>query len=142
MTVKMPWAAHCSEEFANMFVPGVSTVAISITGIGDANISKNFKDVLRLQFDDVEKDYQGYVTMTPPQAAKVAEFLLQHRGKNFFVHCAAGISRSGAIVESILETFPEYQDGGHNLSGEPMRHANGNVKSLVKRALGNVPIGA
>jgi hypothetical protein len=28
------------------------------------------------------------------------------------VHCGAGVSRSRAVVEALLKTFPEYEDRG------------------------------
>ncbi len=73
---------------------------------------------------------------TRQHAAQVSRFARKHRGKNIMVHCAAGISRSGAVVEALLQAFPEYEDKGWP------RHPNGHVKSLMKRALGLVPIGA
>ena len=78
------------------------------------------------------------VLFTPTQAARLARFARKHRdqGRNFLIHCAAGISRSGAVAEALLAAFPEYEDRGWP------RHPNGHVKALCKRALGLIPIGA
>ena len=142
-----PWVTHASQEFANQYVPGNNTVCISITGssplgdIGQADPSKNFDAVLRLEFDDVESDKFGK-PISAVQAGLIAAFISKHRGKNFFVHCAAGISRSAAIAVVILELYPEYTDGGWSLTGETkVRHPNGLVRSLLKRAVGLVPVG-
>jgi predicted protein tyrosine phosphatase len=75
------------------------------------------------------------VLFTATMAARLARFARKHRGCNIVVHCAAGISRSGAVAEALLEAFPEYEDRGWT------RHPNLHVKSLLKRALGLVPLG-
>lgn len=136
-----PWVTHASQEFAEKYIPGKDTVCISISERESVKLSDNFEDILRLFFFDVEDNRHGYTPINPSQAKRIAEFLTEHRGKHIFVHCAAGISRSGAVAEVVLEAFPEYQDKGWSLSGEPMRHPNNTVKRLVKRALGLVPIG-
>lgn len=38
-----------------------------------------------------------YLPPTKEQAAEIVNFILQNRGKNFIINCAAGISRSGAV---------------------------------------------
>ena len=119
-------------------MPTPNTVMISITGGHDANVHFKGDDILRLRFDDVEKDIQSYKTITYIQARELANYLTENRGKNFIVHCAAGISRSGAVCEVVLQAFPEYED-----HGDPrLRWPNPTVVSLLKRELGLVPIGA
>ena len=95
-------------------------------------------DVLRLEFQDYDglrKHPADAVLFTVKQAAQIQRFARKHRGRNILVHCAAGISRSGAVVEALLEAFPEYEDRGWP------RHPNGHVKSIMKRALGLTPLG-
>lgn len=143
-----PWIANGPEEFARRHAPGPDEVCISITEPGRAEPVPplpGFLAVLRLEFHDYDpqrmqpKNFPpGWrpVYFTRQQAQQVADFSTTHRGRNILVHCAAGISRSGAIVEAILQAFPEYEDRGWP------RHPNTHVKILLKRALGLVPIGA
>ena len=153
MSSKFPWAANVGEAEAEKREPDSLTVVISITEPGrKARLRKGWLDMLRLEFQDYDPSplppmqmYDSYtqrkvpksaVLFTRSQAARTARFLRKHRDKNILVHCAAGISRSGAVVDAILQAFPEYEDKGWP------RHPNGHVRSLVKRALGLIPIGA
>ncbi len=141
-----PWIANRGEAWVEQSVPESDTVCISITEpIGPyrrqdvARIPKGYADLLRVQFQDydsLKKHPEDAVLFSPTLAARIARFARKHRGKNFIIHCAAGISRSGAVAEALLQAFPEYEDRGWP------RFPNGHVKSLMKRALGLVPIGA
>jgi len=115
------------------------TVVISITEPGrKAKLPKGWHDMLRLAFQDYDPQRlhpENAVLFTPTMAARLARFARKHRGANILVHCAAGISRSGAVVEALLEALPEYEDRGW------MRRPNTHVKVLLKRALGLVPLG-
>ena len=124
-------------------VNDLPTVCISITEplreSGKARLPKGFADVLRLEFQDYDSERKhpdSAVLFDVRMAARVSRFARKHRGKNILVHCAAGISRSGAIVEALLLAFPEYEDKGWT------RYPNGLVKRLMMRALGLVPAGA
>ena len=125
----------------------------------EARIPKGYVDIMRVQFQDYDpvgpdhsyglreigmyesipqtprKHPENAVLFNKTQAAQISRFARKHRGKNFIVHCAAGISRSGAIAEALLEAFSEYEDKGWP------RFPNGHVKLLMKRALGLIPIG-
>lgn len=118
------------------------TVIISITEPGQrAQLPKGWHNMLRLGFQDYDPKHGGHVgppdavLFTPTMAARLARFARKHRGCNFVVHCAAGISRSGAVAEALLQAFPEYEDRGWQ------RFPNGHVLTLLKRALGLVPLG-
>jgi protein-tyrosine phosphatase len=62
---------------------------------------------LKIDFDDVNypMEYNGQVLAppTPEDANKIITFLKQFWGKDVFVNCAAGISRSGAVAEFLSE---------------------------------------
>lgn len=148
-----PWVANRPERELERFPleDPAGTVLISISAplvtVGLPNHFVGLHAILRLGFHDVDSKHLGakgpilgcewpLVWFSEIQAKEAAEFILEHRGKNILVHCAAGVSRSGAFVEAILEAFPEYLDGGW------ARHPNGHVKALLKRALGLVPLGA
>ncbi len=155
-----PWIANAGEAWAEQYNPEPNTVIISITEpLFPGNILKRqeparlkdgYVDILRLEFQDYDpiklipgtdlinpqvKIPEGAVVFTQKQAAHTSRFLRKHRGKNIVVHCAAGVSRSAGIVEATLQAFPEYEDRGW------ARHPNNHVKTLMKRALGLVPIG-
>ena len=114
-------------------------VCISITEPGRvARLPKGFAAVLRLGFQDYDSRHphpDSAVLFDARMAAQLVRFARKHRGSNIVVHCAAGISRSGAVVEALLEAFREYEDCGWP------RYPNGHVKTILKRALGLVPIG-
>lgn len=67
-------------------------------------------NVLNIEFDDVIEDmtYKGcrFVAITKPQAKKMFDFIERNIGKEFKIHCRAGISRSGAVYTFINEMYP------------------------------------
>lgn len=69
-------------------------------------------NVLNLEFDDVEEDtlYRGcmFRAITNEQAEKLVRFIDANKGKNFTIHCRAGISRSQAVGCFIYDTGKEY----------------------------------
>ncbi len=144
----MAWVANVGEGVAEKWEPCAETVCISISEPGRKVKLPKFRDLIREQFQDYDKLAKDGKTprkypadavfITPTQAARLARFARKHRdeGRNILVHCAAGISRSGAVVEALLEAFPEYEDRGW------LRHPNGYVKMLMRRALGLIPLGA
>ena len=150
---KWPWILNAGEGWAEQHSPELDTVIVSITEpLEPGNILKRqeparlkpgYVDILRLEFQDYDP-FGRHIGKTPEEAvvfdqkmaSRVSRFLRKHRGKNIVVHCAAGISRSAGIVEAVLQAFPEYEDKGWE------RYPNNHVKTLMKRALGLVPIGA
>ncbi len=140
----MPWVSNIGEGAAEKWAGSSETVVVSITEPGrKANLQKGFAAILRLGFQDYDPGDAEEPRKVPPtatlfdrrMAAQLARFLRKHRGKNILIHCAAGISRSGGIIEAVLEAFPEYEDRGWQ------RFPNIHVKVLCKRALGLVPLG-
>lgn len=77
----------------------------------DPLFNHNHHNVLNLWFDDVEHDMQISPTnkdvtkaFTKKQAVKIIEFLESNKNVNtVLIHCAAGISRSGAVGRVALE---------------------------------------
>lgn len=71
-------------------------------------------NVLNLEFDDTVKDmvYKGahIWAMTEEQAKQTVEFIEKNIGKKFYIHCLAGISRSGACGTFIESNYEEYKD--------------------------------
>lgn len=145
----MPWVANRGEAWTEQHPQGGGeTVCISITEPGrKVRLPSGYVDVLRLFFQDYdttrgEKDgLKSHIPdtaelFTRGHAAKISRFARKWRGKNILVHCAAGISRSGAVAEALLQAFPEYEDKGWP------RFPNGRVLTYTKRALGLIPLTA
>lgn len=68
---------------------------------------ENHPNVLRITFDDTEKDYldKDYWVrvITDEKAKEIFDFVIQNKGKHFLIHCHAGVSRSGAVAQFICE---------------------------------------
>lgn len=89
----MPWSVSAADWL------------ISIYGSNDTapNIKAPFGKVFQFQFDDVEYVVDGYVIMSDEQAEKIAGVIKEAGSADIrclWVHCAAGICRSGAVVEA------------------------------------------
>ena len=97
-------------------------------------------NVLNLEFDDVTKDinWKGHIfkAMTEEQADKVVEFIEANKGKEFRIHCLAGISRSGAVSRFIFDFFNQdktYDESDFEYFNRHIR-PNNHVLTLLKRA--------
>jgi predicted protein tyrosine phosphatase len=105
---------------------------------------ENKENVKVLFFDDVEKDLEVPIigtnkvltakAFTSVQARELLEFIERHKDKeSCIVHCAAGISRSGA-VGTFVNNF--YGGDWFELKKQnPYIHPNGLVLRLLKDAL-------
>jgi hypothetical protein len=96
-------------------------------------------NVLNLDFDDIDplafgfpENIETYVQdginihfFTDKMADKAVEFILKHKDKDFYIHCAAGISRSQAFIKFIKNVFDEisWETNPNN----PCQHPNGFV---------------
>ena len=70
-------------------------------------------NVINLDFDDVSEDevfWEGHTFygIQISQAYELFEFIEKNIGKEIWVHCHAGHSRSQAVVQFILDCYPEY----------------------------------
>lgn len=80
-----------------------------IISMGDPGESKpryavDHIDVLRLEFDDVDQEMGDEYTLFDYQhARRILDYLKKHEGKPIVVHCAAGISRSAAVVKFMVD---------------------------------------
>jgi len=115
-------------------------VAISISTPGDqpASLQEGWEAVLRMQFHDVNQphaDIPNLVLFDDDFAKQVHEFITAHLGKDFMIHCDAGVSRSMAIGVFLRDVC------GYELqvvSNNPSDHnafANMFANSLVVRKL-------
>lgn len=65
-------------------------------------------NVLNLCFDDITRDeWHGYKGLSEEDARRAVFFIYNNIGKDFYINCRAGKSRSQAFVKFILDTFPE-----------------------------------
>lgn len=98
-----------SEEQACSMGGNAFTGMISITGLmsSDAPLGDGWGCVLRLKFDDVEKEWQGYIPMSEEQADEILSWLMTNEDllKAVYVHCAAGESRSAAVAMFIADVY-------------------------------------
>lgn len=138
-----PWIKNVCMAEAEAY-SRLDAVCISIVGSStNRPVLSGFLEVLSLRFDDVDParfsrlEVGQYRFFSVDDAIAIKKFADRHRGDNIVVHCHAGISRSGAVVEALLQYMPEYVDG----SGRNSRMPNSFVKMLLKRVLGLVPIG-
>lgn len=137
-----PWIQNVPEEEAATRDPEPDTVLISIQEpfrVAPLTLPLGYVDVLHLRFHDYDGERfhpADAVLFDVEMAQAVVRFAEAYRGKNIRVHCAAGVSRSGAVAETLLMAFPEYEDKGWR------RFPNGHVRRLLRRAFGLVPIGA
>lgn len=95
-------------------------------------------NVLNLEFDDLTEDfvYKGHLfkAMNEEQADKCVEFIENNIGKNIFVHCTAGISRSGALVSFIHDFYNENNCYDRFKNDNSQIRPNNHVLTLLKRA--------
>jgi len=89
-------------------------VSITDVNTGPANIQPAaWADVLRLQFSDLPHDLQehrgaGYVPPQRNHARQIATFIRTHLDRSIYVHCEAGISRSAAVCQVLVEMGWKY----------------------------------
>lgn len=80
-----------------------------IISMGDVGESKpkyacNHTDILRLEFDDVDQEMgPEYVLFDFAHGRRILDFLRKHKGSPVVVHCNAGISRSSAVVQFMVD---------------------------------------
>lgn len=70
----------------------------------------------------------------PNQAFGLASFIQKNIGKDFYIHCMAGQSRSMGVVKYILEKYPEYYTY-NNVNKKDFSHANLWITKLLHKQL-------
>lgn len=116
-----------------------------LTESPDTSISyfkENKRNVLILHFDDVEEDLynkNGKLiarTMTDSQAKDILNFLENQKNiDNVFIHCSAGINRSGSVGSFICDYFNCDYSGFKRIN--PHIGGNGNVSRLLNNEFRN-----
>lgn len=100
---------------------GAAVLSISSTNspqplISELGMTGRGEDVMYLVFDDIGCEHEvdsdlklEYFGLTIEQAEKFLEWFEQRKeqGKNFYIHCEAGLSRSQGFIRFILDCYPE-----------------------------------
>ena len=100
-------------------------------------------NLLVLYFDDVD---EGATAMIPEQAEAIAEFVCRPDPRPIMVHCAAGISRSGAVGSVLNWYFNRYlENNPREYRRFELAHPdiipNAHVRRLLLKALRRRPRG-
>jgi predicted protein tyrosine phosphatase len=103
--------------------------------------NENHSNVLNLHFDDVESALEVSPTnkiqcrpFTEEQGKSIIDFIESNKNKKqFIVHCAAGIARSGAVGLFINDYFGENYD--EFMKNNPYVHPNGHITRTLNKLL-------
>ena len=104
---------------------------------------ENHDNVLNVEFDDCEEiisldnKYDKFAyPITQEQANDIYKFILDNMGKDFYIHCRAGISRSGAVGRFIYDLDKAMNDNKSNYEFEQINYVRPNitVKQKLMRA--------
>ena len=96
-------------------------------------------NVLNLEFDDISEEYidwkgHRFLGFSDSQALKTYEFIKSNLGKDFWIHCRAGASRSQGVVRFILDTYGnlyDWQTRKSNPCVTPNYFVTGKLKRLA-----------
>ena len=96
-------------------------------------------NVLNLEFDDLPKEklkWNGhtFLGITKEQALQTKKFIEQNLGKDFWIHCRAGASRSQGVVRFILDIYGDLYDW-ETRRDNPCVTPNIYVLSMLKRTI-------
>ncbi len=64
---------------------------------------KVFRDVIEVQFHDLDEPLKQYRICTTKDAQRIAEFVLKYRDVPIICQCEAGISRSSGCAAAIMK---------------------------------------
>ena len=123
----------CSYECNNTYM-------VEKHGIGDVHhFKEDHQNVLNINFDDLENDklVDGltYKTINTEQADILVNFIFGNIGRDFIIHCHAGISRSGAIAQFIRDYFNnDFDVHNFDLKIKSMIRPNQRVYKELKQA--------
>lgn len=63
--------------------------------------TKYFKDVLMIEFWDIEEDFGDYKIISDEQGKIIQDFIIKNIDNRFIINCQAGKSRSAAVGKAI-----------------------------------------
>lgn len=100
-------------------------------------------NILNIDFDDLDddKEYQTkngnkvkFRTINEKQADEIVDFIESNMGKDIFIHCRAGSSRSQAVYRFIMDMYPEVYGECIENRDNPCMSPNMKVVSELKRS--------
>lgn len=84
-------------------------ICINNPGEHKTRLPYNHKERLDLFFYDFTNGYNDagkpMRIPEPVDASMIVDFIVKHEGKNICVHCTAGVSRSGAVCDFLINTL-------------------------------------
>ena len=93
-------------------IPGeIAFISICCTD-GSENhwFKQNHANVINMDFDDILRDeIETFKGISDTQAEELYKFIVANQGKDFFIHCSAGKSRSQAICKVITTMYEGYE---------------------------------
>ena len=100
---------------------------------------QDHSNVLNIVFDDIDpKSKAGEPTLVlfdEDHARKIINFVHKNKGRNFFVHCTAGVCRSGAVASFINSLFDyDYQTF---IEDNPAIQPNQHVLKILANVFGS-----
>lgn len=113
-----------------------NVAVISICNVNDGTVHyfpMSSENILNVDFDDVG---ENEINCLDIQTAKtIVDFIEKNIGKDFYIHCTAGKSRSQGIARFILDMYPDYNY--QTRSNNPCLTPNYHVVATLKRILYN-----
>lgn len=109
-------------------------------------LSDNHDNVINLDFDDIN----GYTLadqfprdervkdnpargINDEQGLQLVQFIEKNKGKDIYVHCSAGISRSQGVVKFILEFYNDYYKETDTNPDNPCKMPNQHVFDVLRK---------
>lgn len=67
----------------------------------DKNTILDYKDILQIEFWDLEEDFGNYKILSDEQGKILQDFIIKNKDEQFIIHCSAGISRSAGVGKAV-----------------------------------------
>ena len=99
---------HDGVRVYNMNIPDIDSLKLSAL-LKDSNGDKRIYEVpFHEEVWVYEENGKKYYPLNPDEAFGLANFIVNNQGKDFYIHCSMGMSRSQGVVKAILKNFPEF----------------------------------
>lgn len=100
---------HCSKYQIERLIPEDNVILISIAGMTDsfAQVDDSlYKDILRLRFDDVLRDFGHFKALTEDDCYSIITFINKNSSVDYaYINCEQGISRSAGIHMTLEKLY-------------------------------------
>ena len=124
--------AFSEYEFISLF-PCTSKYFEEVINNDAAVISISEPDEVRHMLGDSENvlnvEFKDDDSLSLETALRICKFIQDNIGKNFYIHCSAGVSRSQGVVRYALDTYGDYETNPDN----PCVCPNVHVTRMLKR---------